>query len=84
MGSYVPILHKISFEPRHKKTNVLVSDPARHKPGCTATEDSQRLEISDLESRGILVAAHLRSFFEKVGSLPRVFIVYICAHTFPR
>ena len=30
------------------------------------------------------VAAHLRSFFEKVGSLPRVFIVYICAHTFPR
>ena len=31
-----------------------------------------------------MVAAHLRSFFEKVGSLPRVFIVYICAHTFPR
>ena len=31
-----------------------------------------------------VVAAHLRSFFEKVGSLPRVFIVYICAHTFPR
>ena len=30
------------------------------------------------------VAAHLRSFFEKVDSLPRVFIVNICAHTFPR
>ena len=27
------------FEPRHEKTNVLVSDPVRHKPGCTATED---------------------------------------------
>ena len=31
----------------------------------------------------VLVAAHLRSFFEKVGSLPRIFIVYICAHIFP-
>ena len=27
------------FEPRHEKTNVLVSDQVRHKPGCTATED---------------------------------------------
>ena len=27
------------FEPRHEKTNVLVSDPVRHKPGYTATED---------------------------------------------
>ena len=27
------------FEPRHEKTNVLVSDLVRHKPGCTATED---------------------------------------------
>ena len=26
-----------------------------------------------------MVEAHLRSFFEKVGSLPRVFIVYIFA-----
>ena len=26
-------------EPRHEKTNVLVSDLVRHKPGCTATED---------------------------------------------
>ena len=28
-----------TFEPRHEKTNVLVSDLVRHKPGCTATED---------------------------------------------
>ena len=27
-------------EPRHEKTNILVSDLVRHKPGCTATEDS--------------------------------------------
>ena len=33
---------------RHKKTNVLVSDLVRHRPGCTATEDCQRLEISYL------------------------------------
>ena len=38
-------------EPRVEKTNVLVSDLVRHKPGCTATEDGQRLRISDLESR---------------------------------
>ena len=25
-------------EPHHEKTNVLVSDLVRHKPGCTATE----------------------------------------------
>ena len=26
-------------EPRHDKTNILVSDLVRHKSGCTATED---------------------------------------------
>ena len=36
-----------TFEPRHEKTNVLVSDLVRHKPGYTATEDGKRLEISD-------------------------------------
>ena len=27
------------FEPYHGKTNILVSDLVRHKPGCTSTED---------------------------------------------
>ena len=27
------------LEPRHEKTNDLVSDLILHKPGCTATED---------------------------------------------
>ena len=33
--------HKLKFdiEPRHEKTNILVSDLVRYKPGCTATED---------------------------------------------
>ena len=47
---------ELSYEPRHEKTNILVSDLVRHKPGCTATEDGQRLEISDLESRGIILS----------------------------
>ena len=43
-------------EPRHEKTNVLVSDLVQHKQGCTAIEDGQSLEISDLESRGIILS----------------------------
>ena len=43
-------------ELHHEKTNVPVSNLVRHKPGCTATEDGQRLEISDFESRGILLS----------------------------
>ena len=27
------------IEPRHEKTNILVSDLVRHKPCCAATED---------------------------------------------
>ena len=33
-------VHRRIIEPRHEKTNVLVSDLVRHKPGCIATEDS--------------------------------------------
>ena len=43
-------------EPPHEKTNVLVSDQVRHKPVCTATEDGSRLEISYIESRGIVLS----------------------------
>ena len=43
-------------EPRHEKTNILVSDLVQHKPGCTATEDGSRLEISDVGSRGIVLS----------------------------
>ena len=44
------------IESRQEKTNVLVSDQVRHKPGCTATEDGQRLEILDLGSRVIALS----------------------------
>ena len=39
--------HIINNELRHEKTNVLVSNQVRHKPGCTATENGWRLQISD-------------------------------------
>ena len=38
------------------KTNILVSDLVRQNSGCTATEDGKRLEISDLEIRGIALS----------------------------
>ena len=33
-----------------------VSDQIRHKPGCTASEDSYDFETSDLGSRGIVLS----------------------------
>ena len=33
-----------------------VSDQVAHKPGCTATEDGLRLEISDLDRRVIALS----------------------------
>ena len=40
----------------HNKPEFVVSDQVRHKPSCTATEESQRLEIYHLESRGIVLS----------------------------
>ena len=37
------------------KTNNLGSDQVRHKPACAVTEDGKRLEILNLESRGIVL-----------------------------
>ena len=33
-----------------------VSEQVRHKPGCTFTEDGERLEILDLESSVIVLS----------------------------
>ena len=33
-----------------------VPDQVRHRPGCTATEDGEKLEISDFINRGIVVS----------------------------
>ena len=39
-----------------------VSDQVPHKPGCTATEDGQRLEISDLGRRGIALCVFVFAY----------------------
>ena len=39
-GSAVSFLYTCIYEPRHEKTDILVSDRVRNKPDCTATEDS--------------------------------------------
>ena len=40
VGEEIVVIQTTSVtEPRHEKTNVLVSDLVRLKPGCTATED---------------------------------------------
>ena len=44
------------FEPRCEKTGLRGFDQVRHNSGCTATLDGYKLEISELESRGIVVS----------------------------
>ena len=44
----------ITDEPRHEKMCLGVSDQAKHKPVCAATEASHSNEISAIESRDIL------------------------------
>ena len=39
-----------------RKPTIWVFDQVRHKPTCTLTEDGYRLEILDLESRGIVLS----------------------------
>ena len=43
----------INFVPCHDKTCLPVSNQVQHKPGCTATKNGKRLEISDLGIRGV-------------------------------
>ena len=54
-----------------EKASNMGSDQVRYKPGCKVTEDGLRLEILDLESRGIVLfyreikgADQLRSYCE--------------------
>ena len=43
------------YEPRFEKTGLRVSNQIQHKLGCTNTEDGQRLEISYIGSKGIVL-----------------------------
>ena len=42
--------------PPRGKTNNVVSEKVRHKHGCTSTEKSLKLEISDLRRRRIVLS----------------------------
>ena len=55
-GWYANTLCNYIYEPPSGKTNNVVSDQVRHKPACTVTKDSYKLEILDLECRGILLS----------------------------
>ena len=50
------LINRLSIEPRQYLYLV------QHKPGCTTTEDSQRLELSDLESKGVAKTDALISY----------------------
>ena len=49
------VIHSLN-EPPRGKTNNVVSEQVRHKPTCTSTEKSMKLEISDLSRRGIVLS----------------------------
>ena len=58
-------------KPPHRKTNNVVFEQVQHKPACTSTEETWKLEISDLRKEGVYylcrenkVADQLRSYCE--------------------
>ena len=51
----ISVVH-IHLSRKARKPVFRVSEQIRHKPGCTATEDGQRLEIPDLGRRGIVLS----------------------------
>ena len=59
-SSRVPAMVKYDryeiFEPCHEKTCLRVCDQVRHKPVSAATEAMRMLEISDIETRGIILS----------------------------
>ena len=53
----VKVKSHILNAPHFEKKNCLGgSEQSRHKLGCKITEDGQKLEISDLERRGIVLS----------------------------
>ena len=45
------------IEPRQEKIYLRGLRPGRHKPACAATEARQRLEISDIETKCIILGS---------------------------
>ena len=60
-----------------RKTNNVVSEQVRHKPSCTSKEDGYRLEILDLESRGIAAKTKALISFAVTAKLICVLFSYM-------
>ena len=50
------LIHERKNELNHDKTNNVVSEQVLHKMSCTSTEDGYRVQILDLERRGIVLS----------------------------
>ena len=55
------LFKSIVYESVREKTNNLGFDQVGYNPGCTVTEDGKRLEILDLESRGIVLSVYIEN-----------------------
>ena len=55
INSRQPNITQVNIEPLHEKTNNVVSDRVRHKPGCKATEESWKLQTLYISRRGIVL-----------------------------
>ena len=71
--------HKQTNEPCHEKTNVLVSDQVRHKPGRTAIEDGLRLE-TDLESRSYYICSENKGADQLRAVTAKLICVFVFAY----
>ena len=57
-----------------------VSDQVRHKPGCTATEDGLRLEISDLGKIGIVLSLQQKKALISFTVTVQMICAFVFAH----
>ena len=57
-----------------------VSDQVRHKLGCTATENDQRLEISNFGSRGISISVCENKDADQLRGYPKLIFVFVFAY----
>ena len=62
-----------------RKPGNMVSDHVQHKPGCTATGHSYRLEISGLEGRGnYYLHVSSKNIKALIGTADLPLCFYIC------
>ena len=68
----------MTFEPVFEKTNNLDSDQVRHKPTCSVIEDGLKLEILDLDSKGIVLSLKRNKGADQLT--PKLICVFVFAY----